>query len=206
MSALCGSQCCPTANLSPPVSYDTCTRTTRSSGAKYFGLISCAFGFTDITDPAEWDAAIADGDIQCSPLGNVTVNAPSQTVLDINRCGDKIITDGEYLIDFTTLLVAEDNSDFQYYKALEEGAGNYKLFWVDCNGLFYFCTEAVDLINAGTFDIGATTGISAGFDYSITQTPYQADNSDLVEWTTQFSITQKGVICGVELPAVNICC
>lgn len=205
MSSLCGTNCCPAAASVPPVAYSTCSRKTRSIGIKYFGLIDCAYEFVDITDPAEWDAAIAAGSIQCSPLGGLTVNAPTQTIVPINKCGDKITTTPEYLIDYKTLLVAEDDSDFAYFKALEEGAGTFKLFWVDCNGLFFFCTEAVDAINAGDTALGAA-GISAGFDYSVTQTPYQADNNELAEWTTQFSITQSGVLCGVELAGVNICC
>lgn len=200
MSSLCATACCPTTTA-PPVAYATCNRTTRKIGVKRFGLVKCDYAFTDVTDPAEWATAISNGDIQWSPLGNLAINAPTQTVIPLNACGDKITTTPEYLLDYKTLLVAEDDSDFTYFQNVTEGAGAFKLFWIDCNGLFYFPNSAVDAIAGATVALGAAN-LSIGFDYSITQTPYQANNNDLAEWTMQMSITQTGVLKGIELAGV----
>lgn len=208
MSALCGSDCCGTSVVAPPVPYLTCDETTRKSGIEYFITIACDYEFTDITSPAEWTQAVADGHIQCSPVGNLTVNAPTEVIYDVNRCGKKKVIDSETTIDFTTIYVDEDGADFDYFDQLNNSAGRLKLAWRDCNGFFYFCNDAYAAIKAGNFDFTAATGLglSAGVDFSITQTPYQADQQNTSEWTTQFSIEETGVRKGIKLAGVNICC
>ena len=208
MSALCGSDCCGAAVVAPPVPYLTCDEDTRSSGIEFFGTIACDYEFTDVTSPAEWTAAIAAGHIQCSPVGNLTVNAPSETIYDVNRCGKKKVIDSETTIDFTTIFVDPDGADFTYFNSLNTSASRLKLFWKDCNGFFYLSNDATDAINGAIVDFTTATGaaISAGMDFSITQTPYQADQQNTVEWTTQFSISETGVRRGVKLAGVSICC
>ena len=208
MSALCGSDCCGSTVVAPPVPYSTCDEYIRSSGVEFFGTMACDYEFTDISSPAEWEQAKLDGHIQCSPIGNLTPNAPTETIYDVNRCGKKKVIDSETTIDFTTIFVDQDGADFDYFYNLDKDASRLKLFWVDCEGFFYFCDDAYQTIKAGNFDFTTASGlgISAGMDFSVTQTPYQADQQDTVEWTTQFSIKEKGVRRGVKLPGVNICC
>ena len=207
MSALCGSDCCGTTVVAPPVPYLTCDEDVRSSGIEYFGTRACDFGIPDITSNQAWIDAKAAGHIQCSPVGNLTVNAPTEVIYDVNRCGKKKVIDSETTIDFTTIYVDKDGADFDYYHDLNQNAGRLKLFWVDCDGYFYFCNDAYEAIKAGTTDFSATgANISAGVDFSMTQTPYQADQQNTVEWTMQFSIAERGVRRGIKLAGVNICC
>ena len=208
MSAICGSSCCATATIAPPVPYDTCLETVRKSGIEQFITIACDYEFTDITDNVEWQAAITAGHIQCSPVGNLTVNAPTEVIYDVNRCGKKKVIDSETTIDFTTIFVEEDGADFTYYSNLNDNAGRLKFAWKDCNGFFYFSSDAADAIIAASYDFTTATGlgISAGMDFSMTQTPYQADQQNTAEWTMQMSISESGVRIGVKLAGVDVCC
>ena len=63
--AICPTACAPAL----PVTYSGgCGVVSRPGGIRKFAFIKCDYVFTDITDPAEWTAAIASGDVIGSGL------------------------------------------------------------------------------------------------------------------------------------------
>lgn len=201
-SYICSETCASAPN--PTQSYFDCVDVTREYGANHFALISCDYQFTDITDPAEWEAAIGTGEIAVSPPGTLIQNQPTLTTAEIEGCRREIVGNIEYLYDFRTLQAADDLGDFAYWKDLFNNSKAYKIVPLDCNGLFTMEDEYVDQAMGGSPVI---TGLSPGFDFSVTVIPHQAEFTETrqAQWVTQFKIKRgkdNGVLCKAALPAV----
>jgi hypothetical protein len=202
MSLLCSTTCGTIA--SPPASYFDCTDEFREYGANLFALVKCDYQFTDITDATEWNTAITSGDVQISPPGQVLMQAPTQTVTEIEGCRREVVGDIQYTIDFNTLQVAPDLSDYTYWKTLFANAAAYRIIIIHCDGRFMMEDEFIDQANGGTPVI---TGKNPGFEFSVTAVPYIGEQTDLryEQWITQFRIKRSqatGVIAAAALPDV----
>lgn len=202
MSLLCSTTCGTLPQ--PPASYFDCTDTFRDYGANYFALVKCDYVFTDVSDAAEWQAAITSGDIQISPPGEVTIQAPTVTVTEIEGCRREVVGDIQYTIDFTTIQTAADLSDYDYWEDFFSNSSAYRIIIIHCDGRFMLEDEFVDLLNG---DVVTVTGLSPAFEYSVVTVPHIVENTDLryEQWTTQFRIKRsgrRGILKAASLPDV----
>ena len=205
--SLCSTGCCSTGASTPPVSYDSCAEETRESTIQQFVLFQCDAEFTDISDNAEWQTKITAGDISLSPIGNLVVGAPTESVHTVSYKKKKVVG-SETTIEFKTIFTADDGSDFTYFDTLNKNSSGMRLAWKDASGFWYFNNAVTTAIKASSYDLTAATGIgeSPGMSFSVTQTPHTVDATGSAEWTMTFAITEEGVRQGVLLPGVSVGC
>ena len=202
MSFICGTSC-----GTPPVptpSYFNCIDNMREFGSNHFALIKCDYQFVDITDDAEWVAAVGTGDIQISPPGKLVALSPTQTVAEIEGCRREVSGNIEHVWDFTTEQVADDLADYTYFKNLFKNSAGFRIVLFHCDGRIVMEDLYVDQANGGTPDIA---GISPGFIFSVPVVPHLIENTELRvdQWVTQFKIKRgrdTGVLCAASLPDV----
>jgi hypothetical protein len=180
--------------------------TLRRHGACFFGLIACDVQFTDILDPGEWSTYVAANQIHISPEGTMVKTKSTGNAIEYNGCGKKTPSKVTWTFDFTTYCVGDDlSSDFIYWYNLCQNANNYRFFWFDCNGFFYFKDDWMDVL---AIDGGATAPITVassnpGFSFSLTEVPDTGEGDDNNEiWTIQFEIEKYCSLRGVQLPGV----
>lgn len=202
ISLLCASSCGAASSDVPANYHDPCAFEVRKYGARQLVWIRCDYVFTDITDDAEWTAAVAADQIGVSPHGIVTLNEPSQNTFQIDGCGTEYVEEAEYDIDFQTYFVDSALLDFDYWKTVFSGFTGYRLMWFDCNGILFLTDNFANEIKTGTPPI-AVAGESPGFEFSVTKTPVPIEGEgNLWQWSTQFRIKSINVLCGVYLPDI----
>lgn len=207
MSSLCSTGCCSTGAATPPISYDTCAEETRESTIQQFVLFKCDSEFTDISSDAEWQAKITAGDISISPVGNLVVGAPTESVHTISYKKKKVVG-SETTLEFKTIYTADDGSDFTYFSNLNQNSNGMRIAWRDASGFWYFNNAVTAAVKAASYDLTEVTGIgeNPGMTFSVTQTPHTVDATGTAEWTMTFAITEEGVREGVLLPGLSVGC
>lgn len=207
MAILCPTACGTSDLVS---SYFDCLNgdLTRKFGANYFALVKCDYQFVDITDPTEWQAAVAAGDVKLSPPGSLVINSPDATAFVIEGCGRELLGEVTYTIDFTTYqvgqLVNNVPADFVYWRDLLANSGNYRVIFIDCAELFRVDDGWMDamITAAGTPPV-TVTGTNPGFVFSVTQVPFfGAGEEQLGVWNTQFTIKKIGLMESIALPGI----
>jgi hypothetical protein len=176
----------------------------RDYGANHFAIIKCDYQFTDITDVAEWEAAVVSGDVAISPPGQLTSPAPTQTVAEIEGCRREIVGNIEHIFDFSTEQTGDSLEDYDYFKDIFTNSAGYRIVFFHCDGRIVMEDEYVDQASGGVPDV---TGLSPGFEFSVSVVPHIVENADLrVErWVTQFKVKRgknDGVLLAASLPAV----
>ena len=204
MGVICASNCCTTEPVVPTSFYD-CEPILRKYGFASFILHKCNWTPANISDPTEWEAAIADGTVQCSPPGKMTIQQPTQTLIEWDGCGTEIPVDIEYLLDWESFATSEDLADYGYYKTLFAEAQNLRLIPKDCNNTFFLCDEWIQAVADATNTVANST---PGYEFSISQLPYIIEDSGQVKWAAQFKIKISGILCPTYLPGVAdvLCC
>jgi len=176
------------------------------SGHARFILLKCDTVFTDVKDPAEWAALLASGGLQCSPKGFLEFGDTSETIVDVDACGDQCVTQTEQPFTFRSYKRACDGTEYKYYEQLFKNSSQYRIIPLDCNGLFNVPTEWADFINGYTDT--APANVSLGFPFSITKMPKPQDNSGNSEWSVSFNRELDNVCAYVALEGVQnaVCC
>lgn len=199
MSDICSTTCGVQADVI--ASYWDCVDVFRDCGWKHFVLIRCDWNPADLLDPAEWAAAVAANLVHLSPPGNFIPQAPTVTPFQIEGCGREVTGVAEYLFDFTTYQTDAALADYTYWKDLFANSASYHMIPVDCNRIFHISDDWAAAVTAGA--PATVAGTTPGFEFSVTQVPYQAPGEgDYCVWTTQFKIRKAGVFCGRFLPGV----
>lgn len=199
----CSPDCITATNV--PISFEKkCTPQVRKTyGFPYYALVKK--GFLQTFDPsilANWETAIAAGDIQLSPCGKFELGTPTFTTsTDTNNCGITEILETIYQPTFTTYGSDPDGlTHCDYWAALTEE---------ECLDIIFFdCADNV-IVNPIYRKLIATPAINnnigAGLQYSLIQAPY-VDNGDANKERTnvQFEIKLDGkqILCPVEVPGL----
>ena len=138
--AICPSICAPDL----PVTYSGgCGIVSRPGGIKKFAFIKCDYTFTDITDPAEWTAAIASGDVIGSGLVLAQKPKGSFTKKRIASCEPESVVGAEKSITFQ-----DYNSDsvtpggagtlaFDFWNTILSSPQNYLFAFYTCDQYLY---------------------------------------------------------------------
>lgn len=202
MSFLCSTTCGTLPTV--PASYFGCVDNMREFGSNHFALIKCDYQFTDITDVAEWEAAVVSGDVQISPPGRLIAQSPTQTVAEIEGCRREVPGDIQHVWDFTTEQVADDLADYAYWKEVFQNSAGYRIVFLHCDGRIVMEDLYVEQANGGAPDV---TGVSPGFTFSVPVVPHIIENTELRvdQWVTQFKVKRgrdTGVILAASLPDV----
>lgn len=178
-----------------PQQYYDCVDYFRKIGAKYFALLKCDWVPADITDIAEWQTALANGDVICSPPGSAVINSATFTTFDKDLCGGKANADIFWPVDFTTYQAAADLSDYTFWDAIYSNAASYRLMVVDCNGAWIVSDDYETATSA--------PGKSPGFAFNMLNIPSpQAGDANLAQWFAQFEIPKEGTLKRRFLPGV----
>lgn len=202
MGVLCASSCCTTEPV-VPVSFYDCEIEFRKYGFGSFLIHACNWNPANITDATEWADAVAAGTVQCSPIGKLTLQQPTQTLVEVS-CDLEVPVDIEYLLDWESFATKGDLSDYTYYKDLFKNAINLRLIPKSCTNEFFMCDEWVEAVG-GTNTVAGST---PGFEFSVSQLPYIIEESGQVKWAMQFKIKTSGILCPTYLPGVEaeLCC
>lgn len=206
MGLICSATCCPTTGK-PPVPFKICLKNKVKYDYTHIIIGDCAYQFTDITDPVEWKAALDAGSIQCLPIGTITINEPTETVVETNNIGGEDTVDGTYVIDYKQLYGGDSGTgeEEDFYYDLKKTTGTHWLMILDARGNFIMHPDYIEaLANAAVTVVGRTPG----YTYSIPKTPHPINENGLRVWSTQFSIEEAVLLRGRQLagvPAV-LCC
>ena len=194
MSLLC-STCTPGALPSNP---DICSFTSLQDTGDSFVFLKCDYQFTDITDPVEWTAAIASGDVVIAPHGFWAKAAPSQTSFDVS-CSETVTTQqgSEYVYN-TNSVEASTLAEQDFWKTIRDGFQNYLVIPVTCAGVF--------IIDDSYIVLPTVVGASPGQSFYYTQPPdwtLDAGRDQLTGWTMSLVIPKGGIDCRRYLPGVK---
>jgi hypothetical protein len=205
MSLLCSSDCGEIEVTLEP-NFSPCEFEKRNWGYSKIVRIKCDETFTDITDPEEWAAKIAAGDISVSPISLVNIGEPTSTVLITSGCGEESPGAQEYPINVESYRTKSDLSDYRFYKEVEKNIANTKLILVDCNGIFHLDDDYMAALAAqGDSNPPDLTTLSPGFNYSLTRVPQfieQDGPGKVGKWVYNLKIITTGMLDGILLPGV----
>lgn len=201
MSALCPSAC-TVADL--PTAYFTCNTVTRSACAKYAVLIKCDYVFTDVLDSTEWTTAKTAGDIISLPPGNMTINVPDFTSIEID-CDNEIAADIAHTVDYETYQVSTTLADYTFWRTVQANPGSYRLMIIDSHNdadAFWVSDAFATAIDAGA--PAASAGNSPGFAFSLPTLPHPEEGDGRrMKWVAQFKIKYEGIPQRRQLPGVR---
>ena len=163
---ICDSGC--VIPLPPPYS-NGCGVVIKPGGINRIGFIKCDYDFTDITDQAEWDAAIAAGDAVWSGLLVAQKPKGSFSKKRINSCSPEQVVGGEKSITFQdygagTVHDADGCAEYTFWNTILANPDAYRLVFITCDGYLYgpvdsFVIEPDEIIedsNQGTRYIDGT--------------------------------------------------
>lgn len=137
--AICDSGC----SVSLPYPYSNgCGVVTKPGGITRIGFIKCDYDFTDITDQAEWDAAIAAGDAVWSGLLMGSKPKGSFTKKRIHSCAPEQVVGGEKQLTFQdyndgTVHDATDCAEYTFWNTILANPAAYRLVFMTCDGYLY---------------------------------------------------------------------
>lgn len=208
--SICTLDCLDENNLIP-ASYDEgkCAPVLRDFGYKTFILIKCGFAFTNILDAAEWDAAIAAGDIIAGPkFGNLAFGDETVDTWT-DGCGTQYPTNRTTPITFTTPSTCLDYSDEDWWYFFDKSFTGYTFIAVDCNGRLKMDDTTVTAIKDA--QAGGVTTVAAsniGFTLSVPTPPKFGEGPNGVGkfgiWTVGLEITSNCILRSVEIPGVSL--
>lgn len=207
MAAICAATCGIIQN--PPSTYFDCADETRNFGFKHFVLIKCDYQFTDILDSAEWEAAVANGDVKIGPPGSLVINPATANSFEIEGCGREITGEATFTVDFTTyqfgkFTTANVPDSVMYWRDVFKNSVSYRMMMPDCHNtlpLFFMDDGWMDAISGGA--PATVPSANPGFEFSVTTLPnWSAGQERLGVWTTQFTIKKVGIMEAALLPGV----
>lgn len=180
--------------------YDDCaTDVFREFGANHFIIQKCDYEWTDMLSTVEWAAAVVSNDIQISPAGILTINAPTVETFQMEGCGREATGKLTYTVDFTTYQTDAALADYQYWRNLFKNARSYRIFFVDCNQIFFLEEEwAIELEGVAPATVA---GGNPGFEFSLPAPPrWEAGENEYGRWAVQFSIKTANLMGQALIP------
>ncbi len=137
--AICDSGC--TVALPLPYS-NACGVVTKPGGINRIAFLQCDFEFTDITDQAEWDAAIAAGDAVVSGLLLGSKPKGTFTKKRVNSCSPERVIGGEKTVVFMdyndgTVHDADDCAEYKFWNTILDNPAAYRALLFTCDGYLY---------------------------------------------------------------------
>lgn len=162
--ALCDSGCA----VALPCAYgNACGTEPRPGGINRIGFVRCDYEFTDITDQAEWDQAILDGDVVLSGL--LLANKPKGTFNKkrVNSCAPEQVIGVARTIDFNDSNRSEHADDtlvYVFWNTILDNPSAYKMFYITCDNYLYglfdnFTIEPDEIIEDSSEGIRFIEGI-----------------------------------------------
>jgi hypothetical protein len=134
--AICDSGCavalpCPYGNA--------CGVEPKPGGINRIGFIACDYEFTDITDQAEWDAAILAGDAVFSGLLMGAKPKGTFTKKKVNSCSPERVVGGEKSITFQDYNsdAAGGTLEYTFWNTILANPAAYRLVYITCDGYLY---------------------------------------------------------------------
>ena len=177
---------------------DICDYSSQVDTGDSFVFIKCNFVFTDITDPAEWTAGIASGDIRFAPHGFWSKAAPAQTSFDVS-CTETVTTQqGSEYVWGSNSVDAGTLTEQLFFKSLRDNFRGWLVIPVTCAGVF--------IIDDAFLSAVAVVGESPGQKFYFTQPPdwtVDAGRDQLTGWTFSLIIPKDGIDCRRFLPGVK---
>jgi len=136
--AICPSTCAPAL----PESYSGgCGIVTRPGGIQKLAFIKCDYTFVDITDPAEWTAAVAAGNVVFSGLILAQKPKGSFTKKRIASCQPEAVVGAEKTITFqdynTDTVTPNGCLAYQFWNTILSEPSSYKFAYYTCDGYLY---------------------------------------------------------------------
>lgn len=201
MSVICSSSC-PEATA--PVEYhDLCDPAKIRHGYTYFGLMECDLVFTDILDETEWETHRTAGSIIISPPSIIDIPVPTQESFEVTGCGQEFTGEKIYALNYLSYWMNDDLDDFEFYDAIDIGAFGYRLFWWNCQDVFFIDRNWVAAVKAWTTGALTIANDSPGFEFSVIQTPHRiAGTANLAQWSMNMQVKTANMIKGAYLPGV----
>lgn len=198
--AVCLTALCPGIDTKPPV-LAPCDMEQLKYGYKQPILIDCTYVFTDITDIAEWEAAITAGSISVMPAGKTVINAPTEQTYQYSDCDKaKLVYDTEYPVDITSPFFLPDGSECEYWQDFYDKQRFLRVVFRDCNGKMMLPKAQIDLIKANDNTVG---GAAIGYVFSLSQRPHVQNQAQLAEWKTAITVAAEEVLCKYEIPGLD---
>jgi len=204
MAVLCNLDCGETL-VKPLPDYSECIPKFRRYGFRTFGLIACDYVFTDITDPSEWEAAVASNDVHIAPRGIINIGQPDQASFVFDGCGNQAIGALTYPITYETYLTEDNLEDHLWFESLMDNYTNFRIFLIDCNDIYYIEDNfALALRSNDSSPFAGLTNENPGFEFSITSPPlWEEGEQTNGKWTASFQVIKQGIFRGVFLPGVT---
>lgn len=139
--AICNSSCAPAL----PASYTGgCSIITRPGGIKQFAFVKCDYTFEDISDVAEWTAAVAAGDAVLSgfilgqkPKGTFTKKRIASCQPEGVVGAEKQLTFQDYNTDTVTVAPNPACLAYTFWNTILTNPGGYKFGYLTCDNQFY---------------------------------------------------------------------
>lgn len=136
--AICPSTCAP----SLPATYTGgCGIITRPGGIPKVGFVKCDYVFTDISDPLEWQAAIASGDVIASGLILGQKPKGSFTKKRLSSCSPEAVVGGEKTLTFqdynTDTATPGGNALYTFWNTIQVDPQSYQMFYYTCDQYVY---------------------------------------------------------------------
>lgn len=136
---ICDSGC---ANALPYAYSNGCGVVTKPGGINRIAFLQCDFEFTDITDQAEWDAAIAAGDAVVSGILLGSKPKGSFTKKRVNSCSPERVVGGEKTVTFQdyndgTVHDADDCAEYEFWNTILLNPATYRAILFTCDGYAY---------------------------------------------------------------------
>lgn len=133
--ALCPSICAPAL---PTSITGGCGITPRSGGISKFAFIKCDYQFTDLSSRAEWEAAVASGDVVFSGLLLAQKPKGSFTKKRISSCSPEQLVGKENQVTFQDYNSdPEDCKDVDFWNTIVQNSSSYQWGYYTCDGYFY---------------------------------------------------------------------
>jgi hypothetical protein len=168
-----------------------CEPKTRKGGIQHLGFIKCDYVFTDITDEAEWAAAVTAHDVHITTEGVGSKPETSKTNIKLSSCRPETISGETHTIPFRTYATdLATETDFSIHNQVRNNIGKFRMFWIGCDGLFYLNPDyATD---------------NAGFECSVSKWDYivPEDSNEPAYYDIELTFTYVGIVAGKKLPNV----
>lgn len=186
MTLLCTGAC---AGAVLPDQLEICLLSPIQDTGVSFAFIACDYQFTDITDEAEWLAAIGTNNIVLMPKGFWGKAIPAQTAFDIS-CGEVFNTQlGDDFVYQGFKIDGGTGTDQAFLKTIRNGYKQYRVIPITCTGFFYVDDAYLTAVTVA--------GQTPGFPFSWIAPPNYAINSgnnQLIEYDFTLRIPGNDIL------------
>ena len=184
-----------------PSILDQCDLEAIQASGQFFIFMKCDWVPTDITDPAEWAAAVISGDVVITPCGFFGKPLPSQTNHDVT-CGRKYqVQEGQQYVFLSNLVERITLEEQEFYKILRANARKYHVIPVLCDEL-----GAQFILDAEYIENITVPGRTPGRPFTWIVPPdwvVESGENNLFNWNFTLQIPNPGIDCRRRLAGVS---